>query len=409
MAKFAYKARDDKGVPITGVMEGENARSIYTQLDASGLFPISVTEEKSAGFSMNINTKFAIFNKVKFDDLIFFTRQLQTVVRAGIPLISGLKALEEQTTNTRLKEAIKNIYEDIDKGQSFSDSLAKHKNVFPEIYVSMIRAGETSGSLEEVFEKLSGVLEFQMKTKEMLKAAMRYPMFVVFTLVGAFVVLIRFVVPKFADVFKTAKIELPLPTKIILIMSDIAQKYTLPTILVIIAIGIAFFFYKRSQRGALTIDSLKLKVPIIGPIILKICMNRFAFMLENLVRAGLPIVQTFEIVSKTVGNKFIANKIDEISGKVERGKGIAKPMKEAQIFPPLVLHLVSTGEETGALEEMLREVSIHYDREITYSVTRLSAWIEPIMTAGLSIMVLFMALAIFMPWWNMMSAMKGGG
>ena len=408
MAKFTYKARDEKGALITGVMDGENKKAIYTQLDTMGFFPISASEEKK-GASSSINTGFAIFNKVKYDDLIFFTRQLQTVVRAGIPLISGLKALEEQTSNPRLKEAIKNTYQDIDRGQSFSDALAKHKNVFPEIYVSMIRAGEVSGSLEEVFERLSGVLEFQMKTKEMLKSAMRYPMFVISTLVGAFVVLIKFVVPKFADVFKSAKTELPLPTKILLLISDIAQEYTLPVIVLFIAAVAAFIFYKRTKQGALNIDRLKLKIPIIGPIVLKICMNRFAFMLENLVRAGLPIVQTLAIVSKTVGNEYIAQKIDEISGKVEKGKGITKPMKEAQIFPPLVLHLVSTGEETGALEEMLREVSIHYDREITYSVTRLSAWIEPIMTAGLSIMVLFMALAIFMPWWNMMAAMKGGG
>ncbi|MEI6153310.1 MAG: type II secretion system F family protein, partial [Deltaproteobacteria bacterium] len=355
MAKFTYKARDEKGALITGVMDGENKKAIYTQLDTMGFFPISASEEKK-GASSSINTGFAIFNKVKYDDLIFFTRQLQTVVRAGIPLISGLKALEEQTSNPRLKEAIKNTYQDIDRGQSFSDALAKHKNVFPEIYVSMIRAGEVSGSLEEVFERLSGVLEFQMKTKEMLKSAMRYPMFVISTLVGAFVVLIKFVVPKFADVFKSAKTELPLPTKILLLISDIAQEYTLPVIVLFIAAVAAFIFYKRTKQGALNIDRLKLKIPIIGPIVLKICMNRFAFMLENLVRAGLPIVQTLAIVSKTVGNEYIAQKIDEISGKVEKGKGITKPMKEAQIFPPLVLHLVSTGEETGALEEMLREV-----------------------------------------------------
>jgi len=408
MPKFAYKARDDKGALVTGVMEGENARYVYSQLDKMGLFPISAKEDKKIA-SASIKTDFALFNKVKYDDLIFFTRQLQTVVRAGIPLISGLKALEEQTNNTRLKDAIKAVYLDIDRGQRFSDSLAKHKNVFPEIYVSMIRAGEVSGSLEEVFGRLSGVLEFQMKTKEMLKSAMRYPVFVISTLVGAFIVLIKFVVPKFASVFKTAKVELPLPTKMLLALSDVAEKYTLPVIGLVFAIVVAYIFYKRSEQGTFTIDKLKLKVPLIGPIILKICMNRFAFMLENLVRAGLPIVQTLEIVSKTVGNEFIAEKIRQISNKVEKGKGISKPMREAQIFPPLVLHLVSTGEETGGLEEMLREISIHYDREITYSLSRLTAWIEPIMTAGLSIMVLFMALAIFMPWWNMMGAMKGGG
>ncbi|MCX5809089.1 MAG: type II secretion system F family protein, partial [Proteobacteria bacterium] len=402
-----YKARDEKGALTTGVMDGESRRAIYAQLDTMGLFPVSVTEEKK-GASFSIKTNFGIFNKVKYDDMIFFTRQLQTVVRAGIPLISGLKALEEQTKNPSLKGAIKNIYQDIDKGQTFSDALAKHKNVFPEIYVSMIRAGEVSGSLEEVFERLSGVLEFQMKTQEMLKTAIRYPMFVISTLVGAFFVLIKFVVPKFAVTFKSAKIELPLPTKILLFISDIVHDYTLIVIVLLIAIVVAFIFYKRTKQGTLVIDRLLLKIPIIGPLILKICMNRFSFMLENLVRTGLPIVQTLEIVSKTVGNEFIAKKIKEISVKVEKGKGITGPMKEAQIFPPLVLHLVSTGEDTGALEEMMREISLHYTREVSYSVTRLTAWIEPIMTLGLAGMVLFMALAIFLPWWNLMSAMKGG-
>lgn len=407
MAKFSYKARDERGKLIAGVFEGEDKGAVYAYLDTLGAFPVSVKEAKGASFDMSNLPQF--FNKVKYDDLIFFTRQLQTIIRAGIPLISGLKALEEQTQNVRLRAAIKNVYQDVDRGQTFSDALSKHRTVFSEIYISMVRAGEMSGSLDDVMERLSGVLEFQMKTKEKLKSAMRYPMFVVFTLVAAFVVLIRFVVPKFSSVFKSANMELPLPTQILLTISDISQRYTLVVILVVVAIGALYFFYNRTAHGKYSIDRVKLKVPLIGQIILKICMNRFAFMLENLVKAGVPIIRTLEIVSKTVGNEFIARKVDEIGGKIEKGRGITKPLKDAGIFPPLVIHLISTGEETGSLEEMLREVSLHYDREIEYSVSRLSAWIEPILTAGLSVMVLFMALAIFMPWWNMMSAMKGGG
>jgi len=163
------------------------------------------------------------------------------------------------------------------------------------------------------------------------------------------------------------------------------------------------------EKGLLNYDRFKLKIPFIGQILLKISMSRFANMFENMVRTGVPIIRTFEIVARTVGNQYIANKIVEIGLKVEKGKGITKPMKEAQIFPPLVMHMMSTGEDTGSLEEMLGEITRHYDREITYSIGRLSSWIEPILTAGLSIMVLFLALAIFLPWWNMMGAMKGGG
>ena len=163
---------------------------------------------------------------------------------------------------------------------------------------------------------------------------------------------------------------------------------------------------KRSAKGALLIDRLKLKLPIMGKIVLKICMSRFAAMSENLVRVGVPIVKALEIVSDTVGNRYIGAKVTEIGDKIEKGKAIAKCLKEADIFPPLVVHLVATGENTGALEEMLREVSIHYDREVTYSIARLSAWVEPILVGCLSVMVLFLALAIFLPWWNMMAAMR---
>ena len=407
MGTFTYRARDEKGSLVTGTLDGDGKQAVYQQLDAMGLFPISASEI-GRGFS-SLDDIFVRFQRVKYDDLVFFTRQLQTVVRAGIPLISGLKALEEQTSNTRLKAAIRTICQDVDRGQSFSDALSKHKGIFSELYTSMVRAGELGGSLEEVLERLSGVLEFQMRTKEMLKSALRYPMFVIGTLVIAFIVLINVVVPKFVPLFKGSKVALPLPTQILIFINDIMSAYGVFVISGLIAIIVLFFLYIRTERGSFLFDNLKLKVPLIGPIILKICMGRFAFTLENLVRAGVPIVKTLEIVSRTVGNNFIAKKVLEIGVKVEKGRGISRPMRDAKIFPPLVIHLVSTGEETGSLEEMLREISTHYDREVTYSVNRLSAWIEPILTAGLSIMVLFLALAIFMPWWNMMGAMRGGG
>jgi type II secretory pathway component PulF len=407
MTAFAYRARDERGLLVTGNMEGASKRDVFVQLDNMGLIPVSAVESRKTTFEID---QFLLrFQRVKDDDLIFFTRQFQTIIRSGIPLVSGLRALEEQTNSERLSGAIKSIGQDIDKGQSLSDALSRHKGIFSELYVSMVRAGELSGSLEEVLERLSGVLEFQMKTKEMLKSAMRYPVFVVVTLAIAFVVLVNVVVPKFAPIFKSSKVALPLPTQILLLINDLFQKYTIVTIVVAFVIVASFLLYKRTAIGTYTIDRLKLAVPLIGEIVLKICMGRFAFTLENLVRAGIPIVRTLDIVSRAVGNEYIAKKIQEIAVSIEKGKGISRPLRDAKIFPPLVIHLVATGEETGSLEEMLREVSIHYDREVSYSVARLSAWIEPILTVGLAGMVLFLALAIFMPWWDMMRAMKGGG
>jgi len=407
MGKFTYKARDEKGSLVTGIIEGDNRRAAYAQIDALGLFPVAVSEAREEIFS--IESFLTALKPVRYDDIIFFTRQLQTVIRAGIPILSGLRALEEQTSNVKLRGAIREMVQDIDKGASLSDAMMKQKKLFPDLYTSMVKAGEIGGSLEEVLERLATLLEFQLKTKEMLKSAIRYPIFVVTTLLIAFLVLINFVVPRFAVLFRGAKMDLPLPTRMLLLTNDIFQNYAIYLgISIFILIG-GFLLYKRTDAGTLEIDRLKLRGPLIGPIILKICMSRFANMFENLIKVGIPVVRTLEVVSRTVGNEYIAQKIIEISGKIERGLGISRPLREAEIFPPLIIHLISTGEQTGSLEDMLKEVSTHYDREITYSINRLSTWIEPLLTAGLSLMVLFLALAIFLPWWNMMGALRGGG
>lgn len=407
MGKFIYRARDEKGSLVTGMVEGDNKRAAYLQIDALGLFPVAVSETKERAFSFE--GFLANLRPVRYDDIIFFTRQLQTIIRAGIPMLSGLRALEEQTSNTKLKEAIKVMVQDIDKGASLSDALLKQKKLFPDLYTSMVKAGEIGGSLEDVLGRLATLLEFQLKTKEMLKSAIRYPVFVVTTLLIAFLVLINFVVPRFAVLFRGAKMDLPLPTRMLLSINDVFQNNAIYLAFFIFLIIGAFFFYKRTGAGTLALDRLKLRVPLIGPIMLKICMSRFANMFENLITVGIPVVRTLEVVSRTVGNEYIARKILEISGKIEKGLGISRPLQEAEIFPPLVIHLISTGEQTGSLEDMLKEVTTHYDREITYSINRLSTWIEPLLTAGLSLMVLFLALAIFLPWWNMMGALRGGG
>ncbi len=407
MGTFAYRARNESGGLVTGEMEAETKEMVYEHLDGLGLLPVGVSEAKGDAFSLN--KAFERFEKIRQDDLIFFTRQLQTIVKAGIPLISGLKALEEQTESPKLKRIINEIHREVSKGKSLSDVIANHPGTFSELYVSMVRAGEIGGVLDDVLGRLIGLLEFQMKTREMLKTALRYPVMVVCVLVLAFIVIVTFIIPKFAVIFKGANIDLPLPTKIMLWINDIVQGYGTLLFIGTVLLVVAWVAYVRSKKGKVVWDRFKLRIPLIGQIQLKIIMSRFANMFENMMRAGVPIMHTLQIVSRTVGNEYIAEKIIEISAKVERGRGISKPLKDSGVFPPLVIHLISTGEETGSLEQMLREVSIHYDSEITYSVSRLSAWIEPILTAGLSVMVLFIALAVFLPWWNMMGAMKGGG
>jgi type II secretory pathway component PulF len=373
-----------------------------------GLFPVAVSEKKGVG-RLSFEDFMTKMDRVKLDDIIFFTRQLRTVIKAGVPLISGLKALEEQTNNRKLKKVIKRVWQDLDRGESFSDALSGYEDVFSDLYISMVKAGEIGGVLDEVLERLAQLLEFQMRTRETLKSAMRYPAMVVGAIVMAFGVLTTFVIPKFALLFKGSTMKLPIPTRIMLGLNDLVQAYGVYLLAGVIAICIAGYMCTRTQQGKLARDQLKLKIPFVGNIILKISMSRFAYVQENLIRAGVPIVTALEIVARTVGNLVITKKVVEISQKIEKGKGISKPMKESGIFPPLVLHLIATGEDTGSLEEMLREVSLHYDSEVNYSLGRLSSWIEPILIGVLGAMVLFIALAVFLPWWSMMEAMKSGG
>jgi type II secretory pathway component PulF len=408
MAIFNYRARDEKGSLIAGTMDADSQRAVSSHLDSMGLFPIAVSEKKGMTL-LSIEDFLTKLDRVRLDDIIFFTRQLRTVIKAGVPLISGLKALEEQTNNRKLKRAIKKVWQDLDRGKSFSEALSAHADIFSDLYVSMVKAGEVGGVLDEVLERLAQLLEFQMKTKEMFKSALRYPMMVVGAIIIASFVLVTFVIPKFALLFKGTTMQLPLPTRILLWMNEMVQAYGIYMLGVVIGICVAVLIYTRTERGQYAMDQLKLKLPFVGNIILKICMSRFAYVGENLIRAGVPIVTALEIVARTVGNLVIRKKVLGISQKIEKGKGIAKPMEDSGIFPPLVLHLIATGEDTGSLEEMLREVSIHYDSEVSYSLARLSSWIEPILIGVLGGMILFIALAVFLPWWGMMEALKGGG
>ena len=403
MPVYTYKAVAADGSSVTGTIEADSQHLAAMQIDNMEYIPISISEKKGV-FLDELALK---LERVKIDDLIFLTRQLYTVIKAGIPLLAGLKALEQQTENKKLKKTLGIVAKDVDRGKSFSESLALHPDVFSELYINMIEAGEVGGSLEEILERLILMLEFTRKTNSNLKAAVRYPIMVVCSLCAAFGVIITFVIPKFAVIFEKSTVGLPLPTRIMMLINFLVQNYWHYGLLTIVSLVTAFFLYKRLESGRIQLDYLKLKIPILGDVFLKVYMSRFASMLETLSRGGTSIVSALEVVSRTIGNEYIAQKIRKISEQVTTGKGITNSLRESKIFPPLVLHMVLTGEETGALDDMLAEITSYYEREIDYTVSRMSSYIEPILTVGLGVMVLFIALAIFMPWWDMMEAFKG--
>jgi type II secretory pathway component PulF len=405
MANFTYKAQKEDGSKITGSIVANSSNAAALQLEELGYIPISINEKKERSLpDLNL-----LLTPVKAEDIIFFTRQLRTVVKSGIPLLAGLEAISEQTENRRLKKIISEVCCEVDQGKSFSEALSKFPQVFSEVYRNMVYTGEMSGNLQNILERLILVLEFNRKTKDNLKAAMRYPLIVVIALCIAFSFLVTLVVPKFAKIFAGSQMDLPFPTRVLIGINYMVQNYWYYIIGGIVFGTIFLILFIRTKSGRVAFDRTILNIPILGPVFLKIYMSRFSYMLEALSRSGVPIVNALEIVSVTIGNEYVAGKVRVMAEKVNTGRRISDTIRESGVFPPLVYRMISTGEDAGSLDEMLHEVADYYAGETDYTVSRLSSYIEPVLTIALGLMVLFMALAIFLPWWDMIKVFKGGG
>ncbi|HMK64799.1 MAG TPA: type II secretion system F family protein [Thermodesulfobacteriota bacterium] len=420
MPTFLYKARDRAGKLITGQMDGSSRKDIAGLVGEMGYFPISIEEkggkeatrtsgQENAGAQGLSLKSLKIFNRVKADEILFFTRQLATVIKAGIPITTGLSVLAEQAKNPLMKEAILDILDRIKEGVPLSNAMAHYPIIFSDIYIHMVQAGEASGKLEEVLNRISFFLEYDIETKRRIKSATRYPKMVFGALIGAFLFAIYFIIPKFMGMFKSFKTELPLPTRMMIGLHYIFSNYWYIIFGVIGgAVGL-FYWYVRTEQGRLNLDIFKIKVPIMGPVFLKIFMSRFTRMFTTLNRSGLPMLQTLEIAASTIGNVFISNIIIGIQQSVREGGSLSDRMKDKSIFPPLVYQMFAVGEASGTLDDILDKVSDFYDREIDNSIKNLSSLIEPIMIVFMGAMMLFLAMAVFMPMWDMAKMARGGG
>ncbi len=405
MATYSYKGVTGTGVAVRGQVQAESAALAAAELSGMGYIPVSISEKKESPLD---ELAAHLWNRVDPDQIIFFTRQLFTIIKSGIPLLSGLGALEQTMEDKRMREVVAAVRKDVDQGKRFSAALSKHPAVFPELYVNMVDCGEMGGFLEETLLRLIRALEFNRKTRTNVKSALRYPLMVVSGLGIAFVVIVTLVIPRFAVIFEKSNMALPLPTRVMIGLNYVVQGYWYLVLLVMAALTGAFISYVRTDSGRLEWDHFKLKMPILGPIFMKIYLSRFASTLETLTRTGISMDVALEVVSRNIGNEYIAQKVREMTARVQEGLGLTKALLDSRIFPPLVVQMALTGEESGSLDDMLREVSDYYEREVEYTIGRLSSYIEPILIVGLGVMVLFMALAIFLPWWNMMDVMKGG-
>ncbi len=401
---YRYRARDKYGKAATGVINGEDKNSVATHLSSMGYIPIAIEEAKD--IAPALPKLFNLFHVVTTEELNAFTVQLLTLQKAGIPLLASLDVLEKQTKSNYFKDVIKEILGYVEGGMNFSDALAKYPGIFNDLYVNMIKAGEASGLLDEILARLVEFSSKELDNRSKIKVATRYPLITLGALVIAFFVLVTFVIPKFAAIYSQFKATLPLPTRILLGLSFVIRHYW-PLVIVAIAIsGYLFFRFINTKNGRFLWDSFKLKVPIFGPIVTMLTMSRFTRTMSILIKSGLPILQVLDLVSRTVGNTVVSRAVETIATSVREGKGISEPMRISGIFQPMVVQMVAIGEDTGKVDELLLRVSDYYDQQSDYAMKNLSSMIEPVFIVGLGAMVAVMALAIFLPMWNLITVFR---
>lgn len=407
MPVFAYKGRSASGELVQGTLEGADTGAVADQLFNTGITPTDIkpskrlrAKEKSVGPTRNwwkrLNEK-----PISPLDLMLFSRQMHTLLRAGVPIMRALAGLQESTQNPAFAAMLQDLRESLDSGRELSAALRRHPTIFSSFYVSMIQVGEMTGMLDETFMRLYEHLEFEKQMKENIKSALRYPTFVVIAMVIAIVVVNIFVIPSFVKVFEGFHTELPLMTRILIGSSSFFVNFW-PLILAMIAGAVlAFRSYTNTVVGKFQWDKYKFQIPIAGKIILKSTLARFARSLALGMKSGIPIVQGLNAVALVVDNDFMRARVEQMRDGVERGESILRTAIASGVFNPVVLQMIAVGEESGDLDGLMFEVAGMYEQEVEYEVKTLSAQIEPIMIVTLGVLVLILALGIFLPMWDL--------
>jgi MSHA biogenesis protein MshG len=406
MPIFKYRVRDKSGESVVGTIDAPNLQMAGDQLYTLGYFPISIEEGEEA-ISLNLSDFWRRFQKVKLEEIILFSQQLSTLYKAGLPILTGMEGIIQQIKNQRFRNILEGIRKQIESGSTLHGALSKYPEAFSKVYINMVRAGETSGMLGESLDRFITLSDRELRTRQRVKEATRYPKIVILSLTIAFGVLVIFVIPRFAQVFAQFKTPLPLPTRVMIGINILFQNYWYLVLGVIFGIPILLRRYLRSEKGRTFWDKLKMRIPVFGPLFLKIALSRFAYTFAMLNRSGIPILDTLEITSTTVNNVTLSQAVKEISRNVREGSGLAESIKRTEIFTPLVLQMVSVGESSGTLDSMLMRITEYYEIEVDNTIKKISTYIEPLLTLFLGVVVLFLALAVFLPWWNMAKLFRG--
>lgn len=407
MPFFAYQAKDKQGKPVNGELEVHDDNAAADVLLRRGLIPLSI--KPSTGEKEGDNSPLmALFQpKVTLDELIVFSRQMYSLMKAGIPIIRAIVGLAETTTHPVFRDALLDVAKQLEQGRNLSAAFASHKKIFNRLMVSIVVVGESTGKLEDAFLQLATYFEQEHETRKRIKAAMRYPTFVIIALAIAMFILNIFVIPTFAEMFAKFNAELPLMTRILIGTSNFFVTYWHLLLLCILGTFIGVRGYLKTPVGRLKWDRIKLKIPIVGSIIERSLLARYSRSFAMILRAGVPMTTGLSLVAEAIDNAFMEEKVIDMRRSIEKGESLLRASKNSELFTQLVLQMVAVGEETGRVEELLQEAAEFYEREVDFDLKSLTAKIEPILISIVAGMVLVLALGIFTPMWDMMSAIKG--
>jgi len=406
MPQFSYKARNELGKSIEGLVEAESQAVAAKVLASRGMTPVSIQKAAINTDVMEDFNQWQAMNALGLTDLILFTRQMYSLSKAGVPIIRAIQSLKTSTRNKALASALGEITKSLEAGQSLSQAFGKHPQIFDTLFRSIVAVGESSGSVDQAFYQISQYLEREKETQSRIKSAIRYPIMVIVAIGIALAIVNIYVIPAFKGVFDKINAELPWQTTLLINTSDFSVAYW-PYILGAIVVSIvAFKTYINSVAGRLRWDQFLLKIPIIGTIISRATMERFSRSFAMILSSGVPLISGINIVAGAVGNTFVGSKLKQMAIGIERGDTISRMAMATQLFPALVIQMIMVGEETGNISDMLLEVADFYEAEVDAEVKNLATAIEPILLSVIGVMVLVLALGIFLPMWNLSSAMK---
>lgn len=415
MPQFAYQGRNARGELVKGVLEGATSGAVADQLFSTGITPVHINEAgmgaagtAAAGGPKRLELRLGE-PKVELADVMLFSRQMHTLLKAGVPIIRALAGLQESSQNATLAKVVGEVRDGLESGRELSIAMRAHPKVFSGFMINMVRVGEMTGRLDEVFLRLYEFFAFEKKMREDIRGALRYPMLVIIALVVAMFIVNIFVIPAFAKMFASFKTQLPLMTRLLIATSDAFVAYWPLMIVVIIAAIIGARAYLSAPKGRFHWDWLKLRLPVVGTLIHKATLARFSRGFALAGKSGVPIVQGLALVAEVVDNAYLESRILQMRDGIERGESILRTAVAAGVFDPVVLQMVAVGEETGEIDSLMAEIADMYEREVAIEVEGLTAKAEPILLVMMGVLVLILALGVFLPMWDMASAARGGG